>query len=70
MFQINNFNFELIAQSRIFYCGTLSLTHPHSRLATVKALDYAKEAIRMVLGYADIVRILDYVTNFLYGYKS
>lgn len=91
MLQISDVNFELIAQSRIFHCGTLSLTHPHSRLATIKALDYAKanklcvsidpnlrmnlwknerdakEAIRMVLGYADIVKISDYEINFLYG---
>lgn len=91
MLQISDVNFGLIAQSRIFHCGTLSLTHPHSRLATIKALDFAKanklcisvdpnlrinlwknernakEAIRIALGYADIVKISDYEINFLYG---
>ncbi len=35
---------DLIAQSRIFHFGSLSLTHPGVREATKKALDIAKEA--------------------------
>ena len=91
MLQVSEVNFELIAKSRIFHCGTLSLTHPHSRISTIKALDYAnanglcisvdpnlrinlwknerdaKDAIRLILGYADIIKISDYEVNFLYG---
>lgn len=82
---------ELIAESRIFHCGTLSLTHPVSRGATLRALDFAKEkgicvsvdpnlrlnlweseasakeAIKLCLKYADIIKISDYEIDFLYG---
>ena len=35
---------DMIKNSKIFHCGTLSLTHPKSRAATEKALKIAKEA--------------------------
>jgi fructokinase len=34
---------EIIKASKIFHCGTLSLTHPVSRAATLKALNTAKD---------------------------
>ena len=34
---------NLIRRSKIFHCGTLSLTHPSCRQATVKALETAKK---------------------------
>lgn len=82
---------ELIKNSRIFHCGTLSLTDPTCRAATIRALDIAKEngvmisvdpnlreplwanlddakeAIRLVLSYADIIKISDYELDFIYG---
>lgn len=91
MLRMDEVNFNLIAQSKVFHCGTLSLTHPNSRMATIKALEYAKEsdlcvsvdpnlrmnlwksekdakeAIKLVLRYANIVKISDYEIDFLYG---
>ena len=82
---------ELIGKSRIFHCGTLSLTHPCSGEAALVALKFAKEkevcisvdpnlrlnlweseaaakeAIKLCLEYADIIKISDYEVNFLYG---
>ena len=87
-------NSELIKKSRIFHCGTLSLTDSPSREATLRALDIAKEngvlisvdpnlreplwknlddarrSIKLVLGYADIIKISDYELEFLYGIKD
>lgn len=87
-------NDDLIKSTKIFHCGTLSLTHPECRAATIKALetarknnilisvdpnlreplwknaDDAKEAIRLVLGFADIIKISDYEIEFLYGEKD
>lgn len=35
---------EMVTSGKIFHYGTLSMTHPEVREATLKALDYAKEA--------------------------
>lgn len=43
MLSCDELNSELIKNSRIFHCGTLSLTHPVSKKATIKALDIAAE---------------------------
>lgn len=43
MLESSEVKLELIGKSRIFHCGTLSLTHPCSRTATLKALEFAKE---------------------------
>lgn len=80
-----------VRSAQIFHCGTLSLTHPDCRAATMKALyaarnagipisvdpnlreplwnnaEDAKKAIRLVLEYADIIKISDYEIEFLYG---
>lgn len=85
---------ELIKNSKIFHCGTLSLTHPEAKKATIKALDAAKknnvvisvdpnlrmplwkseddakDAINLVLEYADIIKISDYEIEFLCGEKD
>lgn len=34
---------DTIKEAKIFHCGTLSLTHPKSRAATIKALECAKK---------------------------
>lgn len=82
---------RLIKASRIFHCGTLSLTDDNCRAATIKALDIAKEngvlisvdpnlrkplwkneqaakdAMRLVMEYADVIKISDYEIEFLYN---
>ncbi|MBE6983912.1 MAG: carbohydrate kinase [Ruminococcaceae bacterium] len=42
--QAEDISEELIAQSKIFHFGSLSMTHPEVRAATKKALQIAKEA--------------------------
>ena len=82
---------SLIKSSRIFHCGSLSLTDEPARSATLYALDYAKsnnicisvdpnlrellwndmdyarDSINMLLGYADIIKVSDYELDFLLG---
>ena len=90
---VDEVRFDLIESCRVFHVGTLSLTDPLCREATLAALERAKaagcaisvdpnyraplwksaddarEAMRLALSYADIVKISDYEVEFLYGDK-
>lgn len=48
MLQADELPTELFAQTKIFHHGTLSMTHPEVRDATVKAIDLAKQAGTLV----------------------
>lgn len=87
-------NLQLIANSKIFHIGSISMTHEPSREATLTALahakenqviisfdpnlrpllweslDDAKENIKAVMTYADIVKISEEELEFLTGEKD
>ncbi|MCX7747288.1 MAG: PfkB family carbohydrate kinase [Clostridia bacterium] len=87
-------DYDLIENSKVFHCGSLSLTDEPSKTATISALNYAKscgctiscdpnlrlrlwrsediarETIKSLIGYADILKISLEELEFITGYKN